>query len=149
MPDLKVLYHDLVRFETELWATVDARLREDCGLQLTWLEIMRLLQREPKLRVLDIAKEFVISVGGTSKVVDRIEAAGFCRRLPNPKDRRSALLELTEAGEAMLAEAVPVFEDELDRRFRSVLGDGELERLALTLRLLRASAFAETDQLIA
>ena len=149
MPDLKMLYHDLVRFETELWATVDARLREDCGLQLTWLEIMRLLEREPRLRVLDIAMEFVISVGGTSKVVDRIEAAGFCRRVPNPEDRRSALLELTQAGEAMLAQAVPVFEDELERRFRSVLGDGELERLALSLRLLRASAFANDDRLIA
>jgi DNA-binding MarR family transcriptional regulator len=149
MPDLKMLYHDLVRFETELWATVDARLREDCGLQLTWLEIMRLLEREPRLRVLDIAREFVISVGGTSKVVDRIEAAGFCRRVPNPEDRRSALLELTQAGEAMLAQAVPVFEDELERRFRSVLGDGELERLALSLRLLRASAFANDDRLIA
>ena len=149
MPDLNMLYHDLVRFETELWATVDARLREDCGLQLTWLEIMRLLEREPRLRVLDIAREFVISVGGTSKVVDRIEAAGFCRRVPNPEDRRSALLELTQAGEAMLAQAVPVFEDELERRFRSVLGDGELERLALSLRLLRASAFANDDRLIA
>lgn len=149
MADLKRLYHDVVRFEIELWAAVDTRLRTDCDLLLTWFEIMQLLGREPRQRVQDIATEFSISVGGTSKVVDRIVVAGFCRRLPNPQDGRSALLELTEAGQRKLAEAVPVFEDELAIRFRSVLGEGELERLALSLRLLRASAFAADDRLSA
>ncbi|MFC4627468.1 MarR family winged helix-turn-helix transcriptional regulator [Promicromonospora alba] len=149
MADLKRLYHDLVRFETELWAAVDTRLRTDCDLQLTWFEIMQLLGREPGRRVQDIATEFAISVGGTSKVVDRIVVAGFSRRIPNPQDGRSALLELTEVGQQKLAEAVPVFEDELALRFRSVLGEGELERLALNLRLLRTSAFSVEDRLSA
>ena len=149
MVDVKRLYHDLVRFETQLWAAVEARLRADCDLSLTWFEIMQLLGREPRRRVQDVAMEFAISVGGASKVVDRIVAAGFCRRIPNPQDGRSALLELTETGQQKLAEAVPVFEDELALRFRSVLGEGELERMALSLRLLRASAFAVDDRLSA
>lgn len=149
MVDLKRLYHDLVRFETELWASAEARLRADCDLALTWFEIMQLLGREPGRRVQDVATEFAISVGGASKVVDRIEAAGFCCRVPNPQDGRSALLELTEAGQQKLAEALPVFEDELALRFRSVLGEGELERMALSLRLLRASAFAVDEPLSA
>jgi DNA-binding MarR family transcriptional regulator len=149
MVDLKRLYHDVVRFETELWAAVDTRLRTDCDLQLTWFEIMQLLGREPRRRVQDVATEFAISVGGASKVVDRIVAAGYCRRIPNPQDGRSALLELTETGQRKLAEVVPVFEDELALRFRPVLGEGELERLALSLRLLRASAFAVDEPLSA
>lgn len=146
MPDLKGLYHDLVRFETELWAVVDARLRSECDLQLTWFEIMQRLGKTPGKRIQDLAADFVISVGGTSKVVDRIEAAGYCRRIPNPDDRRSALLELTEEGRIKLSQALPVFEDELDRRFRSVLGAAELERMELSLRLLRASAFTATGR---
>jgi DNA-binding MarR family transcriptional regulator len=149
MADLKRLYHDLVRFETELWAAVDTRLRTECDLQLTWFEIMQLLGREPRRRVQDVATEFAISVGGASKVVDRIVAAGYCCRIPNPQDGRSALLELTETGQRKLADVVPVFEDELALRFRSVLGEGELERLALSLRLLRASAFAVDEPLSA
>ena len=149
MADLKRLYHDLVRFETELWAAVEARLRAECDLVLTWFEIMQLLSREPGRRVQDVATEFTVSVGGASKVVDRIVVAGFCRRVPNPEDGRSTLLELTETGQQKLAEAVPVFEDELALRFRSVLGEGELERLALTLRLLRTSAFSVEDRLSA
>jgi DNA-binding MarR family transcriptional regulator len=147
MTDLKWLYHDLVRFETELWASLDARLQRDCDLQLTWFEIMQLLGRRPGVRVQDVATEFVISVGGTSKVVDRIEKAGFCRRMPNPNDRRSALLSLTPTGEEKVAQAVPVFEDELERRFASVLGTSALDRMATGLKLLRASAFDSDEQL--
>ncbi|AXK44852.1 MarR family winged helix-turn-helix transcriptional regulator [Brachybacterium saurashtrense] len=148
MTDLKRLYHDLVRFETELWAAVDARLRRDCDLQLTWFEIMQLLDHRPGLRVQDIATEFVITVGGTSKVVDRIEKAGYCRRKPNPHDRRSALLVLTSTGKEKLGLAAPVFEDELERRFGAVLGGAELDRMATGLKLLRAGAFG-TEQLTA
>lgn len=143
MVDLKGLFHDLVRFETQAWTVIDARLLRECELPLTWLEIMRMLQRCPASRVQDLAEEFVISVGGASKVVDRIEAAGYLQRVPNPRDRRSALLELTEAGAVKVGQALPVFEAELELRLASVLGAAELERLALALRLLRASAFTD------
>lgn len=146
MADLPRIYHDLVRFETELWAAVDARLRQDCGLPLTSFEIMQLVGRHPGRRVQDIAAEFAITVGGTSKVVDRIEAAGHCRRVPNPTDSRSALIELTAAGAEKLAEAVPVFQDELERRLGSVLSEAELDRLALSLSVLRAGTAAVHDQ---
>lgn len=149
MTDLKVLYHDLVRFETELWAGMDKRLRRDCNLQLTWFEIMQLLGNRSGIRVQDVAAEFVITVGGTSKVVDRIEKAGFCRRIPNPNDRRSALLALTSSGREKLEQAAPVFEDELARIFRATLGDAELQRMAAGLKLLRVSVPAVDDEMTA
>lgn len=146
MADLPRIYHDLVRFETELWAAVDVRLRQDCCLPLTSFEIMQLVGRHPGRRVQDIAAEFAITVGGTSKVVDRLEAAGHCRRVPHPTDRRSALIELTAAGAEKLAGAVPVFQDELERRLGSVLSEAELDRLALSLSVLRAGTAAVRDQ---
>lgn len=140
MTDVRMLYHDMVRFETELWAAVDARLRSDCDLPLTWFEIMQLLRHREGQRVQDVAEEFVITVGGASKVIDRIEKAGYCRRVPNPHDRRSTLIVLTPVGKTKVDEAAPVFEDELARRFSSVLGPAELDRLAAGLRLLRSAA---------
>ncbi|MEW9870835.1 MarR family winged helix-turn-helix transcriptional regulator [Arthrobacter sp. HS15c] len=140
MAELKDLYHDLVRFETELWAALDARLRRDCELQLTWFEVMQFLSLKPRRRVHDIAKEFAISAGGVSKVIDRIEEAGYCHRVRNPDDRRSSLLELTKSGELKLRAAMPAFEDELERRFSAVLGHAELERMSLNLKLLRVGA---------
>ena len=137
--DLKLLYHDLVRFETELWGAVDARLRAECDLQLTWFEVLRLLGRRGGCRVLDIAEEFGITVGGTSKVVDRVEAAEYCRRRANPDDRRSSIVELTAAGRRMLARAEKVFEDELEVRLGSVLSERSLKQLGTALGDLRAA----------
>ncbi|RGE19601.1 MarR family winged helix-turn-helix transcriptional regulator [Leucobacter sp. wl10] len=149
MPDLKGLYHELVRFETELWSAADTRLRRECDLQLTWFEVLQSLGRRPRQRVQDLATEFVITVGGTSKVVDRIEQAGLLRRVANPDDRRSSLLELTRHGKQKLADATPVFEDELALRFGALAGGTELDRLAASLRLLRTTAFAPSDRLTA
>jgi DNA-binding MarR family transcriptional regulator len=137
--DLKLVYRDLVRFETELWGAVDARLRAECDLQLTWFEVMQLLGQRGGCRVQDIAEEFAITVGGTSKVVDRVEAAGYCRRRANPEDRRSSIIELTPAGRRLLAKAVKVFEDELEIRIGSVLSERSLKQLATALASLRAA----------
>ncbi|WNM35742.1 MarR family transcriptional regulator [Streptomyces sp. Li-HN-5-11] len=136
------MYQDLVRFEIELWNAVDARLRAECDLQLTWFEVMRLLAQRSQCRVQDMADEFGITVGGTSKVVDRIEAAGYCRRRANPNDRRSSLVELTPAGRRLVDRATDVFEAELQTRIGSVVPEQDLETFAATLSALREAGRA-------
>jgi DNA-binding MarR family transcriptional regulator len=140
--DLKLVYQDLVRFEIELWNAVDARLRAECDLRLTWFEVMRLLAQRSQCRVQDMAEEFGITVGGTSKVVDRIEAAGYCQRRANPNDRRSSLVELTPEGRRLVDRATEVFEAELETRIGSVLPERDLETFAATLSALRAAGRA-------
>ena len=80
MSELKLLFSDLIRFETRLWNLVDARLRAECDLQLTWFEPMQVMSSSGACRVYDIVEELSITIGGTSKLVDCIEAAGLCRR---------------------------------------------------------------------
>ena len=79
----------LVRLETDLWNRVDARVQQAHGFPLAWMEIMHLISTTPGCRVLDVAEALFITVGGASKVVDKVEGAGWCRRLPNPNDGRS------------------------------------------------------------
>ena len=139
MSELREVFNDLIRFEIELWSAVDTRLKSELNLPLTHFEPMAVIDRIPGCRVYDIAKELDITVGGTSKLVDRIEASGFCRRLPNPADRRSSLLELTEAGKRMLAEAGAAFDEELQRRLGSAVPERTLRQFASTLSRLRAA----------
>lgn len=139
MTDLRLLFDHLVRFEIELWTAVDTRLQAECGLQLTWLEVLRLLDERGASRVQDLATEFGITTGGASKAVDRIEAAGYCRRRPNPANRRSSLLELTEDGERALARGGAVFDEELRRRIGEVLDEPAIEQLTTSLAALRAA----------
>jgi MarR family transcriptional regulator, organic hydroperoxide resistance regulator len=139
MTDLLDLFHQLVRFETELWNAVDARLRADFDLPLTRLEPMQVIARRPSCRVNDIAEELAITIGGTSKLVDRIEAAGYCFRRANPDDGRSSVIELTAAGRRILAKAAKVFEDELETRIGSAVSARSLEQLYSTIVKLRAA----------
>ena len=140
MSDLRRLFNDLIRFEIELWNAVDTRLKSEFGLPLTHFEPMSVIARIPDCRVYDIANELGITTGGTSKLVDRIEASGYCRRLPNPDDRRSSLLELTEEGRRLLAKAEAAFDDELQGRLGSALPDRTLRQFASTLTRLRAAS---------
>jgi DNA-binding MarR family transcriptional regulator len=137
--DLAELFNQLVRFETELWNAVDARLRADFDLPLTRFEPMQVIHRVASCRVYDIAAELSITIGGTSKLVDRIEAAGHCRRVANPHDRRSSLIELTPAGRRLLARATATFEDELQARIGSTMSARQLAQFQTTLEKMRSN----------
>ena len=129
----------LVRFETELWNAVDARLRKDSDLTLGRYETMRIIADRDGCRVYDIADEMSVTVGGISKIVDRIEASGHCRRRANPDDRRSFIIELTPAGQQALARAKPALDDELELRLGSVLSERALQQLGTALTKLRSA----------
>ena len=140
MSDLRGLFNDLIRFEIELWNAVDARLKREFDLPLTHFEPMSVIDRRSRCRVYDIAIELGITTGGTSKLVDRIEASGYCRRLPNPDDRRSSLLELTPAGQRILVEAGVAFDEELQRWLGAPVPERTLRQFAATLTRLRAAS---------
>jgi DNA-binding MarR family transcriptional regulator len=142
--ELAGLFSDLVRLETELWNAVDARLRSDFDLPLTWFEPMDVIDRTSPCRVFDIATALSITVGGTSKLVDRLEGAGFCRRLANPDDRRSSLIELTPPGRRLLVKATRSLDDELQARLGSAVSQRQLQQLQATLTKLR-SAYADNQ----
>ena len=142
MTDLRRLFSDIIRFEIEIWDAVDARLKRDFGLPLTHFEPMSVIDRLPGCRVYDIAAELGITTGGTSKLVDRIEASGYSRRLRNPADRRSSLLELTTEGQRMLAEAGVAFDEELQRLLGSAVPERTLRQFAATLTRLRTASRA-------
>jgi len=135
--DLRGLFNDLMRFEIEIWNAIDARLKRDFDLPLTHLEPMLVIDRQPGCRVYDIASELKITTGGTSKLVDRIEASGYVHRLPNPADRRSSLLELTAEGRRILAEAGEAFDEELERWLEAAVPERTLRQFAGTLARLR------------
>lgn len=142
MADLRKVFDDLVRFETVLWNSADARLRRDCGVPLGSLNVLMVIDATPRCRVYDIATALGITVGGTSQAVDRLETAGWCRRQPNPDDRRSSILELTASGRALLARAEPVFDEELERFLRVPLSTTALTNLGSALNTARRAAIA-------
>ena len=90
MSELSRLYREIIGLEIELWEGIGARLKAECDLPLSSFEILHLLRSRSGARIQDIADEFSITGGGTSKVVDRLEAAGWCgRRTGSGRERGS------------------------------------------------------------
>lgn len=116
MPDLRRLFDDLVRVEILLWDAVDRRLRDELGLPLGRAEVLRVVAATEACRIADVVTTVGITVGAASKLVDRLEAAGLCARRPNPDDRRSSLLVVTDAGRQVHEQAERVVADELGAR---------------------------------
>ena len=138
--ELRQVFDDLVRFETVLWADIDARLRQECKVGLGGLNVLLVIERTPRCRVQDIASALAITVGGVSQAVDRVEAAGWCARRANPEDRRSSILALTSAGQTVLAAAGAVFDEELERLLSAPLSATALRQLGSALATVRRAA---------
>jgi MarR family transcriptional regulator, organic hydroperoxide resistance regulator len=137
--DLRGIFSDLGFVRARLAAAADTRMRTECGLPLVLFEHMIVIAETRSCRVHDVATALGVSAGSASKLVDRIEAGGYCQRLPNPGDRRSCLLSLTAAGHRACAEAARVLDEELDRLLGKPLSADQLRHLASALRDLRDS----------
>jgi DNA-binding MarR family transcriptional regulator len=79
-----------------------------------------------------------LSSGAMTNRLDRLEAAGLVRRLPDPDDRRGVLVEPTEAGHAAWDRTTDT-QAGREALIASVLSKDEKEQLhALLRRLMRA-----------
>lgn len=133
------LFSDLVRLETALWNRLDRKLEATHGVPLRWFEPMRVvdLSTNAHLKVSEIAKALMITVGGTSKVVDRIVEAGYFRREPDPEDRRVSRVLLTPAGKRRLSSTSKTHRRELERLIAGTLDAKERRQLGTLIgRLL-------------
>jgi len=92
---------DLPRALAELVAATEAlRANAAAGLGIGSSDLLALDQlAESPLVARRLAECMNITSGSTTVLVDRLEAAGFVRREPNPADRRSVTIALTPAGE--------------------------------------------------
>ena len=140
---LNEMFSDLVRLETELWDVLEGALRAQHDLLLSWFEPMQVIAQTPNCRVHDIATALAITVGGTSKLVDRIEESGWCERRQNPLDSRSSVIALTARGRRLLASAERTATAELERVMGTAASPHELTQFSTMLRRLRAAVRAE------
>jgi DNA-binding MarR family transcriptional regulator len=147
MTDLRALFHHLVRLEIELWDAIDQRLHAELDMSMGRLDVLQAIARTPNARVQDVARELSITVGGTSKAVDRIEAAGYGRRRANPEDRRSSIIELTPDGADLLERALVILDAELRLRVGDILPEANLTSLTTSLAMLRAAGSVVNERI--
>jgi len=132
------LFTNLVRAETRLYNAVTERVKAEAGIGAGYFELLRYVRDHPGARVADLAAEFAIGVGTTSKIADRLEKEGWLERRPNPANRRSSLLALTPAGEAVVSRTEPAWQAAIQEILGPAVTTEELTHLSLALGALRS-----------
>ena len=132
------VFTDLVRVETRLYNAVGERVKAEAGVGAGHFELLRYIRDHPDARVADLASAFAIGVGTTSKIVDRLEKEGWMERRPNPANRRSSLLALTPAGQAIVSRAEPAWQAAIQEILGGAVTPEELTALSLALGALLA-----------
>lgn len=74
-------------------------MKDDMDMNASDLAALRMLivreQRGEQVSPHEVAKHLRISTASTTKLLDRLEAAGYVERRPHPRDRRARIVTLT------------------------------------------------------
>ncbi|MET8911285.1 MarR family transcriptional regulator [Micromonospora sp. NPDC004551] len=89
-----------------------------------------------------LAASLMLTSGGMTGRLDRLERAGLVRRAPDPADRRALRVSLTDAGRRVAEESAEAGL-EVQRRILDALAPADRDRLGDLLRVLLAAAEAE------
>ena len=68
------------------------KVAAEVGLNGTDLQCLNLLELQGSATPGDLARWSGLTTGGVTVAVDRLERAGYVKRLPNPEDRRSNIV---------------------------------------------------------
>jgi DNA-binding MarR family transcriptional regulator len=90
----------------------------------------------------DFCRVLAYDSGAMTRLLDRIVAKGFIRRVENEADRRSYLIELTEQGQAALPQALAAAEVAMQRLLTG-FSEGDAETLHKLLSRLLVNAAAD------
>lgn len=80
------------------------------GLPLSWFDVLIHMREAPngQLRMLDLAGSVVLSPSGLTRLIDRMEKAGYVTRERTAADRRGAYAVITPQGVAELDRVWPL-----------------------------------------
>ena len=106
---------------------IEEVLQRETGLLLADHEALLNLESavEQPLRMSDIAQRLTLSPGGTTKVIDRMEALGYVARRADPNDRRATVVEITPEGRRAHARTRAVVDAELEAAWAGHMTESE------------------------
>jgi DNA-binding MarR family transcriptional regulator len=151
-PDLDVAPLGLLGRLFRAAQLADAELAEGIAshdLQPGWFDLLAALRRSGapyELNPTELMRTTMLSSGGMTKRLDRLEDAGLVARRPDPGDRRGTLVGLTRRGKAVIDAAV-VTHVANETRLLQPLSATQRRALDELLRILLADLEAQASQL--
>lgn len=105
---------------------------------LTWYDVLLELGRngEKGVRPFELERELLLPQYGLSRLLDRMESAGYVERRPVEGDGRGQMIVITKAGEAIRQRMWPVYAGSIEAAVGTHLTGDEAMTLADLLQKL-------------
>jgi DNA-binding MarR family transcriptional regulator len=121
-----------------LTKAMDRSLRAHAGISSSWFEALLRIERSGgRMTMGELANQVVLTSGGVTRLVDRIEEAGLVCRENCAEDRRVSYATITDAGRALLRDALAVHLDDLERHFLRRMSEQEREVVVAVMDRIR------------
>lgn len=131
------LYIVLSRAHKAINETTQQFFQEN-GLNPTEFAVLELLYHKGRQPLQQIGNKILLASGSITYVIDKLEKRGYLLRVSCPSDRRVTYAEITDKGEAFMAELFPKHEQHL-HELMSVLSFEEKDQAITLLKKLGLS----------
>jgi MarR family transcriptional regulator, 2-MHQ and catechol-resistance regulon repressor len=133
------LYVVLSRARTAVARRADADIARH-GLSTGEFAILEALYHKGPMLLGEIQRKILVSSGGVTYLVDRLEAAGLVERRDCPGDRRARYGALTARGEALMEEIFPAHAGAIEEAVAGLSAEEKRTAIELLKRLGRTAA---------
>ena len=133
----------LVEAYALLTKTLDDEMEAAVGIPLLWYGVLLHLGRSPGgLRpISELVAATAFTSGGVTRLVDRIEQAGYVERRACPRDRRVIYVGLTERGRELVERASAVHVRGIQEHLVNMVDAAEVAQLdAILAKVVRRGA---------
>jgi DNA-binding MarR family transcriptional regulator len=130
-PERQRLYLELgaqVRAGQRATDVVDDLMCQLLGVNRTDARCLDILDEHGSMSAGDLAEASRLTTGAITAVIDRLELAGYARRVPDPSDRRRVLVEPTEKAYEASMELMVAPMGELTKPMASRYTDDQLKQ---------------------
>lgn len=144
-------WYAMLQANTRLTERINAELEEEAGLPLSWYEVLAKLAWAPEecARMGALADDLLLSRGGTTRLIARMEEAGLVRREIPAHDRRATYAHVTDKGRELLERAVPIHMAKVDEYFHAHLTPEEIDVLTGAMAKVLRGLGADVEWLLA
>ena len=119
-------------------ALIEKRLKRESLPRLVWYDALLEIERAGArgIRPVALERRMVLAQHNLSRLIDRLEAAGYVERRGCPEDGRGQTLHPTPAGRAMRRKMWPVYAAAIEEAIGAKLNDAQARQLASLLERL-------------
>ena len=125
----------LIRAQQAALSAVEADLKTAGFPALAWYDVLLELSRAKGggLRPFALEQELLLAQYNLSRLLDRLEQAGYVERLACAEDGRGQIVAITASGRALVKRMWPTYRAAIARHVGAKLSEDEAARLAALL----------------